>query len=91
MRIVYDLVISVLAGFAVASGLGWWGAGATLGLPGGLAALVGAIAGTAYFIHRVQNPEAHESDRERLQRVLFSDPDWRQKAAAEARRLDGDD
>ena len=73
MRIVYDLVISALAGVMVASGLGWWGAGATLGLPGGLAAIGGTVAGTAYFIWRVQDPEAHESPRERLERQLFSD------------------
>jgi hypothetical protein len=73
VRLIGDLVMSVLVGLAVASGLGWVGAGVTFGLPGGLSGAVGMVAGVGYFIWRREDPEAHLSERERLERQLFGD------------------
>ena len=73
MRLIGDLVMSALVGLAVALGLGWVGAGVTFGLPGGLGLIVGSIAGTGYFVWRREDPDAHLSERERLERTLFPD------------------
>ena len=71
MKLVWDVIMSVLVGLVVASGLGWTGAGATLGLPAEVAWVVAGVAGTGYLIWRREDPTAHESPRERLERELF--------------------
>lgn len=71
MRLVGDVVMSVLVGLVVAAGLGWSGAGATLGLPGELAWAVAGVAGLGWFLWRREDPEGHLSPREQLERQLF--------------------
>jgi hypothetical protein len=72
VKLVGDLVMSVLSGLAVAAGLGaplgWSG---TLAWPAGPAGVIGLVAGVGLFVWRRQDPEAHESPRERLERQLF--------------------
>ena len=71
MRLLWDLVMAVGAGLVVSSGLAWGGGGTTGGLPGTGSLILGAVVGTGYFIWRRQDPAAHESERERLERELF--------------------
>jgi hypothetical protein len=71
VRLVGDLVWSVLAGLVVVSGLGFVGAGATLGVPGELAWVGGTLVAVGMFTWRRQDPDFWMSDRERLERQLF--------------------
>lgn len=72
MKLVGDLVMAVLGGLAVAAGLGaplgWSG---TLPWPAGPAGIIGLLAGVGLFVWRRQDPSAHESPREELERRLF--------------------
>jgi hypothetical protein len=71
VKLVGDLVMSVLAGLVVVSGLGFVGAGATLGVPGELAWVGGTLVAVGMFVWRRQDPDAHLSPREELERRLF--------------------
>lgn len=72
MRMLWDLVLSAGAGLAVAAGLGgdlgWSG---DLAWPGLLPLAGGLVAGVGLFVWRRQDPRAHESPREELERRLF--------------------